>query len=257
MLAGHILTLNFYSNPIDVMIESDKTVYLNWDHFRQMIEKDCEIPPHLVKHDAEGHGYVAFSYIIMKIKELTQGIDQALFADLVQKEFFGYIVRELAIIRDILPLIELEYAEYDAGIFEMGDKQYILSTKLERFGCPIHVPDDVPRFPAVIEVSMPKTQSYGPAREMATAFPLWLIELSSLPYILKKSREAKAYPQYGLIGSLLGTTEGDARPMSTYHSPGVVGTSRCEIDTSKLNKVVPLGDDMTWAGSGLTLKSEL
>lgn len=256
MLAGHILTLNFYSNPIDVMIESDKTVYLNWDHFRQMIEKDCEIPPHLVKHDAEGQGYVAFSYVITKIKELTQGTGHALFADLVQKEFFGYIVRELAIIRDILPLIELEYAEYDSGIFEMDDRQYILSTKLERFGCmPIQVPDDVPRFPAVIEVIMPRVQGYGPAREMATAFPLWLIELSSLPYILKKSREEKAFPQGSVIGALLGA-DGD-RPLSTYHSPGIVGTSRCEIDTSKLNKVVPLGDDMTWAGSGLTLKSEL
>ena len=78
----------------------------------------------------------------------------------------------------------------------------------------------------------------------------WLIELNSLPYIIKVSMDEYHRPKSAVnsvIGALLQTTEGDiASTKKHYESPGVVGTSRCQLDPN-----------MTFIGTSLTLKSEL
>jgi hypothetical protein len=269
MLTGSILALNFYSNPIEVLVGEDRTVYVNWDHFCRMISRDFDVPPHNLLEGPEGTPYIAFSYVATNIQDLVYGIAIPEYGQLIIEEFFGYVVKELALIRDILPMITMDYHVYDSGIFERNGKQYILESKIGNIVRGT-IPNDVPRYPAFISVQQPITgmerfmlSTAGPKREVyPTAFATWLIDLSSLPYIIEASREQRVafnsviVPKDSKVGKLIR----DSHPAQRFDSPGIVGTHSCELDPDQKAEVgkglFQSDEPLTWAGSGLTLKSE-
>lgn len=192
MQTGSVLTLNFYSNPIDVMIGDDQTIYLNWKHYCDMIGCDPEVAPHNFTVGEFDVAYIAFSYTVLHADRLLVDVEDRLFADLIREEFPGYIIKELGLIREMLPMISLPYHMYDAGIFQHGDKMYVLVDKLKRFTNLIepHIPLDVPRFPIMIKVAMPRTgfiEFGGRPEKDETAYPTWMVEVDSLPYIIEST----------------------------------------------------------------------
>ncbi len=244
--SGHVLTLNFYSNEIDVLLDTHGDIYVDWDHYQSMLSINVqnEVPLHL--HG--GSWFIALSYLVAH--PMLPDVDSR-FDTLVKTEFAPYIAKELGIIQSLLPSITLEYPIYKAGIFEHEGKQYVLESKLRTIlgqATPI-IPDDVPRKPALISVTSPR--HYGLQGLFRQNLFTWLIELNSLPYIIKASMDEYYRPKSeanSVIGALLQTTEGDVIPIKKqYESPGVVGNSQCQLDDP----------NMTFIGMGLTLKSEL
>lgn len=315
MLTGPILTLNFYSNPIDVILQ-DRIVYVNWDHFRQMLGRDFDIAPHLITHGPEESLYVSLSYLDHNIKDLTSGLHTPLFGTLVQQTFFQYIASELGLIRDLAPLIELDYDIYSSGVFEYDEKDYFTEAAVKRLlGVDrVVIPADVPRYPAILSIDTSTPRHYGliAVRQAPNMMPVWIMDLDSLPYVLRANRDVK-HAAFGMddhrdsISYALKVSKDSQMgkhlklnydikvvpPRQRFDSPGDVGEHRCELDPEQVQAVqardallkssrwpdqkeitrVLLQDDpewqddtskktlpeepMTWAGSGLTLKSEL
>lgn len=271
MQTGSVLTLNFYSNPIDVMIGDDQTIYINKDHFMDMLEVSPEIAPHNLVRGEFDASYLALSYISSNLNQLIKGSPLTFFKVLTANEFTNYIIRELGVVRELLPMIELDYAVYDSGIFEYDGRMYVLKTQLHKF-TGIHkpiLPADVPRFPIMVCVKTvglrnPLDSFAEKAQVTLNILPTWMIEVSSLPYIVAESAAPKVMTNGFIDLEALG-------PKQRFDSPGVVGTHQCELDpdqkkrvqlsdemTSKLLKINRWPEEpMTWAGSGLTLKSEL
>lgn len=287
MLTGPILTLNFYSNPIDVILE-DHIVYVNWDHFRQMVGRDFDIAPHLISSGPEESQYVSLSYLDLNIRYFTSDLLTPLFGTLVQDTFFQYIASELGLIRDLVPLIELDYETYSSGVFEHGGKHYFTEAAVKRLlGIDqVLVLADVPRYPAVLSIELHSPRHYGmvPRNQAKNMMPVWIMDLDSLPYVLRTNREAKSERflfddhrdsmSYALkvsksspLGKQIANFDIEALgPKQRFNSPGVVGTHSCELDPEQIQKVQARDallkssrweEPMTWAGSGLTLKSEL
>lgn len=267
MQTGSVLTLNFYSNPIDVMIGDDQTIYLNWKHYCDMIGCDPEVAPHNFVVGEFDVAYIAFSYAVLHADRLLVDVEDRLFADLIREEFPGYIIKELGLIREMLPMISLPYHMYDAGIFQHGDKMFILVDKLKRFTNQIepHLPHDVPRFPIMIKVSMPRTgfiEFGGRPKKNETAYPTWMVEMDSLPYIIESTYHN--HPPFRAMTN--------DKPKQRFDSPGVVGTHSCRVIANSQTNMVEVHEDqkidlgkvlfgedeaMTWAGSGLQCKPEL
>lgn len=268
MQTGSVLTLNFYSNPIDVMIGDDQTIYLNWKHFCGITDRDPEGSPPCIIRGEFDVDYIAFSYAVNNLADFVRGGDP-LNAWLVLNEFPNYIIRELGVVRELIPFIRLDYSVYESGIFEHKGKMFVLTNKLRKF-TGIHepiIPPDVPSFPIVVSVTtlVPRNPLKGLAEKADVRMdilPIWMVEVSSLPYIVETSSAPKVMTNsWDHLG-----------PLQRFDSPGVVGTHSCELDsdqkkrvamsdemTSKLMKVTrwPEDDGMTWAGSGLQCKPEL
>ena len=289
MQTGSVLTLNFYSNPIDVMIGDDQTIYLNWKHYCDMIGCDPEVAPHNFVVGEFDVAYIAFSYAVLHADRLLVDVEDRLFADLVREEFAGYIIKELGLIREMLPMISLPYHMYDAGIFQHGDKMFVLVDKLKKFTNQIepHLPHDVPRFPIMIKVSMPRTgfiEFGGRPQKDETAYPTWMVEMDSLPYIIESTyhnhppfRSATNDKPYRLslklpMDSDLGKKIRELDPKQRFDSPGVVGTHSCQVVANTQSNMIEVHEDqkvnigkvlfgedeaMTWAGSGMQCKPEL
>lgn len=271
MQTGSVLTLNFYSNPIDVMIGDDRTIYLNWKHFCDIIDRDPEVAPHNIIRGEFDVDYVAFSYAVNHLPELVKGCDP-LNAWLILNEFPNYIIRELGVVRELIPLISLDHAIYDSGIFEHEGKMFVLTNKLHKF-TGIHtpiVPADVPSFPIVVSVTtiVPRNPLRDLLAEKASLhlniLPTWMVEVSSLPYIVETSSAPKVMTN-GTIKANMNFDLSSLGPAQRFDSPGIVGVHRCELDPEQKERddnvrkalFQDLDDTMTWVGSGLTLKSEL
>lgn len=267
MQTGSVLTLNFYSNPIDVMIGDDQTIYINKDHFMDMLEVSPEIAPHNIVRGEFDASYLALSYINSHMDQLVAGSPLTFFKVLTANEFTNYIIRELGVVRELLPMIELEYDVYNSGIFEHDGQMYVLKNQLHKF-TGIHkpiLPQDVPCFPIMVCVKTLKPRNPLGALLAAKAslevnhiLPTWMIEVSSLPYIVAESAAPKVMTNGYINLEALG-------PKQRFDSPGVVGTHSCELDPDQKERddnwrkalLQDLDEPMTWAGSGLTLKSEL
>lgn len=286
MQTGSVLTLNFYSNPIDVMIGDDQTIYLNWKHYCDMISNDPEIAPHNIIRGEFDVDYVAFSYVVLHVDNLVYGHPDLLFANLVRDEFPGYIIKELGLIRELVPMIELDYETYSSGVFEHGGKHYFTEAAVKRLlGIDkVLVLADVPRYPAILSIELHSPRHYGMVlcNQAKNMMPVWMMDLDSLPYVLRTNREAKSERflfddhrdsmSYALkvsspLGKQIANFDIEALgPKQHFNSPGVVGTHSCELDPEQIQEVQARDallkssrweEPMTWAGSGLTLKSEL
>lgn len=228
--SGHSLTLNFYSNEIDVLIDKHGDIFVDWDHYQLMLGISIDRAVPLQEH-AESL-YVSLSYL--QKNPMIEA--DTTFYSLVIQEFIPYVGKELGIIRALIPTIEMDSTDYDIGIFEYDGKQYILESKLPRVlgHLSVSIPDDVPRRAVIVTVrSLYKGLTRDP-QQYTSAF-VWLLELNSLPYILQVSK--KYHEQHRIL------TNGHG--YEHYTSPGKVGTSRCELDTSKVMKVQPFpGEEM-------------
>lgn len=237
MLSGHKLTLNFYSSPIDILVGFDRTVYVKWDDYCGLIDSIPEMAPHNI-HRSDDVEYVALSYLTIHAKALLKGAPPLL-AQLIEKELFDYIVKELAVIRSILPLIELSYTKYDAGVFIFDGEHYMLPRAIDKFTTgQYEIPVDVPRIPAAIKVRIAKERStlsslgnehlFRIEQSVEhTLFTTWLMDLSSLPYILE-------YNQNRTMIAL--------NPKQRFESPRVVGTSRCVYE----GELVKTSNPVSW-----------
>lgn len=190
MQLGPYISLNFYSNEIEVRLDESHNVYVNWDHYRDMLDLKHDVPASVIFHVGDDR-YVSLSYLTMNVKELVRNIELPLFGQLVVNEFFSYIVKELALVRDILPLIEIDYNTYLSGIVEYG-KTYVLPTKLNLFvKGNVVIPDDVPRRPVLLSVVSKKSfGALGLNQDTTSAIlTVGLIEWNSIPYIIRSSQE--------------------------------------------------------------------
>lgn len=277
MQTGSVLTLNFYSNPIDVMIGDDQTIYLNWKHYCDMISNDPEIAPHNITRGEFDVDYVAFSYVVLHADNLVYGHPDPLFANLVRDEFPGYIIKELGLIREMIPMIDLPYHMYDSGVFQHNGKLFVLVDKLKRFTNQIepNIPLDTPRFPIMVKVQMPRTGfvAFGERpKKDEMAYPTWMVEANSLAYIIESSY--RNHPTFQVMTNRMehaikvnkGFDIESLGPAQRFDSPGVVGTHHCELDPEQVQAVQARDalmkssrweEPMTWAGSGLKLKPEL
>lgn len=192
MQTGSVLTLNFYSNPIDIMVGDDHVIYVNWEHYCNMIGADPEIAPHLLRRGEFDVDYIAFSYVADNACGLTYDHPDPLFVDLLVNEFPNYIIKELGLIRELIPMINLSAATHETGIFSHEGVGFVLIDKLEDLVGHVRVtiPDDVPRFPVMAAVHYEEFTEFGrPAIKKVSAFPAWIVELSSLPHIIEVSHE--------------------------------------------------------------------
>ncbi len=192
MQTGSVLTLNFYSNPIDVMIGDDRVIYINWEHYCNLISADPEIAPHLLRRGEFDVDYIAFTYLVDNARDLTCDHPDPLFVDLLVNEFPNYIIKELGLIRELLPMINLSASTHEAGIFSHDGTAYVLIDKLEGLvgSVRVTIPDDVPRFPVMAAVHYEEFSEFGrPPLEKVCAYPTWIVELSSVPHIIEVSHE--------------------------------------------------------------------
>lgn len=286
MQTGSVLTLNFYSNPIDVMIGDDQTIYLNWKHFCDIIDRDPEVAPHNIIRGEFDVDYIAFTYVVGHLTELVEGCD-VLNTWLILNEFPNYIIRELGIVRELIPLIEVSHATYDSGVLTHNGETFVLTNKMRKF-TGIHepvIPADVPRFPIVVciktsRIKNPLDAFCGKAEEVLDIMPSWMVEVSSIPYIVESSSAPTVMTNdkpYRLslklpMDSDLGKKIRELDPKQRFDSPGVVGTHSCQIVANTKTNMIEVHEDqrvdigralfgedeaMTWAGSGLQCKPEL
>lgn len=257
MLTGPILTLNFYSNPIDVILE-DRIVYVNWDHLRQMTGRDYDIAPHLISRGPEESLYVSLSFLDHNIKDFTSDLHTPLFGTLVRDTFFQYIASELGLIRDLVPLIDLDYDIYSSGIFEYNGEHYFTEAAVKRLlGIDrVTIPTDVPRYPAILSIDTSTPRHYGliSVRQAPSMMPVWIMDLDSLPYVLRANRDVK-HAAFGMddrrdsmsyalkvskdspLGRHLKVSLNELGPGQRFDSPGEVGEHRCELDPEQIQAV--------------------
>lgn len=179
ILSGSVHTLHFYSHPIHAVV-SEKQIYINWNDFKSMTGTRTEIAPHRLNSVPGGDEvYVSLAYLDTDMLAFVNG---TLLGALVDSEFCNYVIKEM-VVNMVIPAVELSYAEYETGVFETPFAQYILPHVVTDMlqSKTARIPDDVVRVPTAIIVED------GP--EGFFMFPTWLIELSSLPYILSQNRK--------------------------------------------------------------------
>lgn len=174
-LSEQVSTVHFYSRQIGVAVK-DGQIYVNWNDFLILTGTKTEIAPHrfnTLLPDSDER-YVSLAYINKDIQAFTPN---TLLGELIENEFCNHVIKELVVQMKIRP-VDLSYPEYKVGIFEIASGQYILPHAIQNHvGNQItDIPEDVVRIPTAIIVEG------GP--EGPFMFPTWLVELSSVPYII-------------------------------------------------------------------------
>lgn len=186
MLTGSTLTLNFYSNTIDVLVSFDRTVYINVDDYRIMVDSDIPNPQEILRHTSEDELFIPFSYLIHNLESYLP--TDANFAEIIRREFFKYIMNELAVIRALLPLVKLDYGTWERGVFDHDSTSYITESGIGGFirnSVPV-IPSDVPRVPMVISISSEARRFCTP--RPGSLNPIWAIDLKYLTYVLSHNQ---------------------------------------------------------------------
>jgi hypothetical protein len=122
-------------------------------------------------------------------------------------------------------------------VFIFDGEHYMLPKAVDKFTTGRYeIPIDVPRIPAAINVRIPKERSSLSALGSehlfrieqsveCTLFTTWLMDLSSLPYILEHNQNRTTIA---------------LNPKQRFESPGVVGTNRCVYDGERLKISSPV-----------------
>lgn len=175
-----ILNLNFYSKPIDVRHE-DEMIFVNWNQFVDIAQID------LVDHQPPlvGEHWVSLSYLMNNFHRFHSAGN--IRHRLVSSDFFPYIVKELGVMRNLIPQLVLGSKEMQHGFVMHDGRAYILQRNI-RMMCgtwnnSLKIPDDVPRIPVAI---VPKIE---PGCFDTSILCDWLIETNSIPYILSENSE--------------------------------------------------------------------
>jgi len=188
MLSGSILTLNFYSNQLDVIVE-DNTVYVNWNHYQLMSGTSLNLPHNLISIGGDEEPYVALSYLVNAKFDIEPNIKE-----LIRQDFFSYIAKELAVVRGLIPLIDLSPEGALSGVFNYKGRGYFTDEALKKL-CSFSstVPEDIPRYPAVIQVVNASSFHFGISLEKTTTLmPVWIMDLDGLPYAISEMDKAPA-----------------------------------------------------------------
>lgn len=185
MLSGSILTLNFYSNPLDVIVDGN-TVYVNWNHYQLMAGISLNLPHNLITLGGDEEPYVALSYLVNAKFDIEPNL-----GELIRTDFFSYITKELAVVRGLIPLIDLKTEEALSGIFDYKGRGYFTDDALKKLCLyTATAPEDLPRYPAVLSVVNPSSLHYGvPLGATATLLPVWIMDLDGLPYAIREANK--------------------------------------------------------------------
>ncbi len=184
-------TINFYSHPIHVKVDADRSVYVLAEDFGRMIGEVAQSEG--MESSWESLHYLKSTLINLRMPKCGQN-----FAKLIRNTFFEHVITELTLIHKTLPELIVSTVERDQGILEAFDDQWFTEAALRRLSTLpdqyFRIPEDVPRQSYLATIVNEDGDSVGSGPEVMT-----LMSVKYLHYTLAYPHEVNSMNQFSMI----------------------------------------------------------
>lgn len=247
MLTGQLLTLNFYSNPLEVIINKG-AAYLHWGQLCDILGYAPDAPPHRLRQAGTKERYISLAFLERNLEDWTRVERQGAFSVIIRSELIHYVMKELGVLRELIPMIDINSETYLRGIFTHKDNSYITRSAVDRIaGHNCTISTEIPRYPVILLINNAYSSMISIDEDSLGISPQWVYSLDSLPAILETCRPQ---PQVRTNLTLSVGIRKDSSlveplgPRQRFDSPGVVGEHSCELDPDQKQRV-EMSDEMT------------